>query len=361
MGIRTVLQKKFQNLFVAIVLSETECVLRCKVLKDGAIQKTFTKTFTLSSPLEALDKALENYLISLQDEYQFVYMAFLLSSLGQGAIEGSGNASFTKHNVDLQNVHHVTMFNQWSAYASYIEIKWAKNFFSEVGLDLIYSPFILLSDFVVSQKLKSKSTCYILNCQDFFILAIFEEKKLHFGAFFKTQSDISFTHNNDSNDWENEQEEEDIVTLAEMPEITDTEEEQDTHDHEGIEELSEFGELGDLEDIDDLRSTDSFADIDDKAIVHFKKMEDVKEEDMSLELYGRDLLVYKYLKSSLEEYYHNPLYVSEFIDEIIIFDGYEISSDLIHQLEDELMMDVEIHKVDIADRVCDIAIKEVFK
>jgi len=34
---------------------------------------------------------------------------------------------------------------------------------------------------------------------------------------------------------------------------------------------------------------------------------------------------------------------------------------LIHQLEDELMMDVEIHKVDIADRVCDIAIKEVFK
>jgi hypothetical protein len=360
MGIKTVLQKKFQNLFVSIVLSETECALSGKVLKNGAIIRTFSKIFDLTPPLEALDKSLENYLISLQDEYQFVYIAFLLSSLGQGAISGTGNASFSKHNVDLQNVHHVAMFNQWSVYASYIEIKWAKNLFSEVGLDLVYSPFIVLSDFVVSQKLKNKPTCYILNCQDFFVLAIFEEKQLHFGAFFKTQSDISFTRNNDVNDWENEQEEDDIVTSDEMPEIN-VGEEQEVPEHEEIEELSEFGELGELEDIDDLRSTDSFSDIDDKAISPYKEMKDVKVEDMSLELYGRDLLVYKYLISSLEEYYHNPLYVSEFIDEIIIFDGYEISSDLIRQLEDELMMDVEIHKVDVSDRMCDIAIKEVFK
>jgi len=360
MGIRTVLQKKFQNLFVAIVLSEAECILRCKVLKNGAIAKTFTKTFPLSSPLETLDGAVENYLMNLQDEYQFVYIAFLLNSLGQGAIEGSGNSSFTKHNVDIQNVHNVTLYNQWSTYASYIEIKWAKNLFANVGLDFIYSPFIILSDFIVSQKLKNKPTCYLLNCQDFFVLAIFEEKKLHFGAFFKTQSDTSFTRSDDINDWENEHEEEGVLDSEELPTMPVEEDEHEEHD-EGIEELSELGELSELEDIDDLRSTDSFSDIDEKTIGSFRGMEGIKEEDISLELYGRDLLVYKYLKTALEEYYHNPLYTSEFIDEIIIFDGYEISSDLIHQLEDELMMDVEVHKVDVSDRMCDIAIKEVFK
>ena len=204
---------------MAIVLSESECVLTGKVIQNGSIVKTFTKTFELTPPLEALDKSLENYLNSLQEEYQFVYIAFLLHSLGQGAISGTGNASFHKHNVDLQNVHHVSLYNQWSAYASYIEIKWAKNLFSEVGLDFVYSPFVVLSDFVVSQKLKNKPTCYLLNCQDFFILAVFEERQLHFGAFFRTQSDMSFTRNNDINDWENEQEEEDIVTSEEMPEI----------------------------------------------------------------------------------------------------------------------------------------------
>ena len=94
---------------------------------------------------------------------------------------------------------------------------------------------------------------------------------------------------------------------------------------------------------------------------HFQGLENVKEEDVSLELYGRDLMVYKYLKSSLHEYYHNPLYTSEFIEEIVIFDGYEISSDLIHQLEDELMMDVEVHKVDVGESLCQLAMQEVFK
>lgn len=351
MSIKTVLQKKFSNLFVAIVFNETECVLRCKVLKNGMVQKTFTKTFPLSFPLEALDNSLENYLMSLQDEYQFVYITYLLDALGQGAIEGTGMSSFQKYNVDMHNVHHISMFNQWSAYASYIEIKWVKNLFSNVGIDFIFSPFVILSDLVVSQKLKTKPTCYLLNCHNFFIMAIFKEKQLLFGAFFKTQSESSFTHSTDANDWENEQKEEEIVSAGELPELI--EEEPDT--------MEELGQLDDLEDIDELRSADSFSDIDDKTIGYFKGLSNVKEEDMSLELYGRDLMVYKYLKSSLEEYYHNPVYTSEFIEEIIIFDGYEISSDLIHQFEDELMMDVEIHKVDVGERMCDLAIQEVFK
>ena len=356
MGIKTVLQKKFQNLFVAVVLNETECVLRCKVYKEASIVKTFTKTFPLTPPLDALDKAIENYLVSLQDEYQFVYIAFLLGSLGQGAIEGTSNTQFAKHNIDVQNIYHVSMFNQWSAYTSYIEVKWAKNLFSEIGLDFLYSPFIILSDFIVSQKLKNRPTCYILNCQDFFIFAIFNDKKLHFGAFFKTQSETAFTHSSDVNDWANEQEEDGVFRAEELPALGIEEDHPDT-----MEDLSEFGELSELEEIDEVRSDDAFSDVHDQRGHHFKGFDDVKEEDISLALYGRDLLVYKYIKSALEEYYHNPLYSSEFIDEIVIFDGYEISSDLIHQLEDELMMDVEIHKVDVSDRMCDIAIKEVFK
>lgn len=350
MSLRTIVQKKFQNIFVAVILNESECVLRGKVLQDGRVKKTFTKAFSVSGNMDALDEAIENYLIALQEEYTFVYVAFLLGVMGQGAFEGVGKAAFTKHSVDMDNVHHVVLNKTWTTYASYIEIKWAKNLFSEVGLDLIYSPFIILNDFVVSQKLKNKPTCYILNCRDFFVLAIFEDKKLHFGAFFRTQSDTTFTQPAEVSDWENEQQEEGVSNLGELPELI---EEEDDNDN-----LSDLAELGEMED---LEAVDSFSDLDDsKTLGHFKGLENVREEDTSLELYGRDLLVYKYLKSSLEEYYHNPLYQSEFIEEIIIFDDYEMSSELIHQLEDDLMMDVEIHKIDVSDRVCDIAIQEVF-
>jgi hypothetical protein len=349
MSLRTVIQKKFQNLFVAVILNESESILRCKVLKDGVIKKTFTKTFTQTQPSDALESSVENYLIALHDEYAFVYIAFFLGTMGQGAIEGMGKSAFSKHNVDMDNVFHVPMNKQWSAYASYIEIKWAKNLFSEVGLDLIFSPFMVLNDFVVSQKLKNKPTCYLLNAEDCFCVAIMDGKNLHFGAFFKTQSDATFSNNAQVSDWENEEKEEGITALGDITELNDE------YDHD---DLSDLGELG---DIDEFKSVDSFSDVDEpKSLGHFKGLDTIREEDTSLELYGRDLLVYKYLKSSLEEYYHNPVYESAFIEEIIIFDGYEISSDLIRQLEDELMMDVEIHKVDISDRVCDIAIKEVF-
>lgn len=346
MSLRMAIQKKFQNLFVSVILNESESILRCKVLKDGAIIRTFTKTFTHTESMDALEKSVENYLIALQEEYAFVYVAFFLGSMGQGAFAGTGKSTFEKHNVDSENVFAVTMNNQWTAYSSYIEIKWAKNLFSEVGLDLIFSPFVVLNDFVVSQKLKNKPTCYLLNCQDSFCVVIMSEKRLHFGAFFKTQSETAFTQTSQVNDWENEEKEEGVMALDDLSEL------EEDHD-EG---------LSDLSDLSDIHAIDSFSDIDNsKTLGHFQGIDAVKHEDTSLELYGRDLLVYKYLKSSLEEYYHNPIYDSTFIEEIIIFDGYEISSDLIRQLEDDLMMDVEIHKVDVSDRMCDLAIKEVFK
>lgn len=359
MGIRELLQKKFQNLFVSIVLHETECLLHCKVFKNNRVEKSFTKTFPLTPPVDALDKAIENYLVELQDEYQFVYVAYLLGTLGQGAIEGTSSASFSKHHVDMQSVHHITFAKQWSAYASYIEIKWAKNLFSDVGLDLIYSPFVVLNACMLNEKVRSKPTCYILNCHDFFIMGVFEGQQLYFGAFFKTQSDTSFVHTEDIDDWEHEQEEESIVSKEELPELNVEIKERE----EEIDELNEFEELGELRELDDidaLSGENTFSDVNTHTLGYFNGEDALKEEDISLELYGRDLLVYKYLKSALEEYYHNPLYTSQFIEDIVIFDGYEISSDLIHQIEDELMMRVEVHKVDVGERICDIAIEEVF-
>lgn len=353
MSLKTAIQKKFENLFVSVVLYESECILRCKVFQNGSIKKSFTKTFALSSSSDTLDQAVENYLLALHDHYAFVYVTFLLGSMGQGAFEGVGEKAFLKHSVDLKNVHSVSINKEWTVYASFIEIKWSNALFSEIGLDLIYSPFILLNDFILSQKPKQKPTGYLLNAQDFFVIVVMDGSKLTFGAFFKTQSDTTFNSKTDAeSDWENESQEEGVTNLGEMPELLVD---------EGDDEMESLSALEDMDDFDSIDSIDSFSDVDHaKTLGHFKGMDNVKEEDASLSLYGRDLLVFKYLKSSLEEYYHNPLYTSAFIEEIVIFDGYEMSSDLIHQIEDDLMMDIEIHKVDIADRMCDIAIKEVF-
>lgn len=352
MSIKTVLQKYFENLFIAVMFNDNECVIYGKVYKNGLIQHTFTKTFTVELPFETLNKHVEEYLLTLQDEYRFVYITYLLDGLGQGAFEGVKLEDFEKFSVDKNSVYHLPMKNKWSIYASFIEVKWAQGLFEEAGLDFVFSPFMVLNEFIATKKQTNKSTCYILNCQNFFALAIVKESQLLFGALFKIQTESVLQHSDEVNDWENEQKEEEIISQSEIPELGLNDEQ---------EAMEEMTDLSALDDLNDLQSTDSFSDIDDKTIGYFNGLEEMKEEDISLELYGRDLMVYKYLRSSLEEYYHNTVYTSEFVEEIVIFDDYEMSSDLIRQLEDELMMDVEIHKVSVPEKMNDLAIQEVFK
>ncbi len=116
--------------------------------------------------------------------------------------------------------------------------------------------------------------------------------------------------------------------------------------------------MSDLSDLDDLSDSDaSFEDIksEENDLGHFE--DDTEESD--LELFGRDILIYKYLTSSLKEFYANPLYKSSFIETVIIYDGYEVSSELIDMIESELLMDIEMNKIDINEIVCNMAREEI--
>lgn len=111
----------------------------------------------------------------------------------------------------------------------------------------------------------------------FLCLVINERKRLFFGAFFKTQSDsAAFTHSNNINDWENEHAEENVISPEEMHQLEIQEEPEE-------EELNGLGELSELDDIDDLRSVDSFSDVDERVVPHFKGLNDVKEEDLNFD------------------------------------------------------------------------------
>lgn len=353
MSFKNIVQKNLSNVFVSVLLNHGECLMRCKIYKGGRIVQSWNKTFQNNST-EDIDIYAKKYLLNLQDEYNFVYISFLLNSMGQGAIDGCEAGDFLNHSVDLQSVSHISVDKKWSCYASFIEIKWAKNLFEGTGLDFLYSPFVVLNEFIAGQKPRSSPVLYLLNCQDFFILSVYKQGHLLFGAFFKTQSDDIFISSEpeEVEHWNTEKAQDNVESLISL------DEQNVSNSH-----MEELTSLDDLSDIGDLSSEDSFSDVENTRVLgkfgqDFDK--DISETDSDVELYGRDILVYKFLRSSMDEFYKNPLYRSEFIEEIVVFDNYEITSDIISTIESELLMDVEIHKVDIADKMCDMAIKEVF-
>ncbi len=342
-----IVQRFLSNIFITIVQEGSEWIIYSKVIKNGKIQNKFTKNFDLAQEDGTISNLMSEYLLKLQNEYSFSYISLFLDSMGQGAICGQDAIAFEKNSIDMKSVTHLDVDKTWSVYASFIDLNWMKKTFSEVGIDFIYSPFLVLSSLLKAEKIKTQAAIYILNHQNSISISIFENGNLQFGAFFRTVSDDGLiTNDAQEEDWENEKEEEGIENIIELDDI-------------GNDEISNFDDLDELDDMSDLEDSEygeEFLDIapEDKNLGHFK--EEVKEED--LELFGRDILLYKYLTASLKEYYKNPIYNSNFIEKLVLYDGYEVSSDLINMFEDELFMDVEINKISIHETVSKMSLKE---
>jgi len=349
MALAKVFQKYFSNIFISIVQQGKEWIVYSKIMKNGVLKEKLSKNFEIKEN-DKIPIKMQEYLDSLQLQYNFAYLALLLESMGQGAINGTTAVDFEKNSVDMKSVTHIDIDKKWSIYASFIDINWAKKLFSKTGIDFIYSPFIVQYALIKKEKLKEKPVLYILNQEDSVVITVFENKNLLFGAYFKTTTDDSISTESDE-DWENVEEEEGIENITELDNMTED-------DMSGVDDLEDLNELDDMTSSDEVTS---FEDVSEQEhdLGHFDTGED--EQSSDLELYGRDILIYKYLTSSIKEFYSNTLYKTVFIDTIVIYDGYEVSSELIGMIEDELLMDIEMNKINISEIVCNIAREEALK
>jgi len=347
MALTKVLQKYFSNIFISIIHQDNEWIITSKVVRNGVIKDKFIENFE-SDGRDNIPSKMEKYLEKLQTEYNFAYIAVFLDSMGQGAISGISATDFQKNSVDMKSVTHINIDKNWVVYASFIDINWIKNLFKNSGVDFIYSPFIVQNSLIKKQTPREQPTLYILNHNDSVTISIFENGNILFGAYFQTTTDDKI---GGEEDWENESEEEGLDDLIELDNMGDD-------DIGGLDELDDLGDLDDLEENEDAEGFEEVKE-KDKDLGHFSSGEEQVESN--LELFGRDILIYKYLTSSLKEFYKNPLYKSNFIEKIIIYDGYEVSNELIDMIENDLLMDIEMHKINISEIVCDISIKEALK
>lgn len=356
MSFSNLIRKYFSNLFVSIVSKENSYVVFSKVIKNGKLRTKFEKVFDAKSNRDTIDAKLEKYLISLQEQYNFSYISLLLDSMGQGAINGVEAQDFEKFSVDLKNVKTVK-FKNWSAYASFIDINWANKIYGNVGLDFIYSPFVVLYYLLSQHRPQKNVVLYMLNQQDSVTLSIYKDGILSFGVFSKMTEDANLDELNMVDDWEEEEEEKNIVDDADLLQNNDQDEEEE---FSALEDLTSF-------DADDVKTRDNtFLDMADETKVDYNNqvVDDEKTAvddyiDMSdIELYGRDIKIYKFINRALREYYGNALYESDFISKMIIFDGYDMSQEILQSIENELFLSLEMYKINVSEIVCDISVKE---
>jgi hypothetical protein len=322
MGLFNSIKKMITIQFIAITLEEKRCVIVVKHIKKSKEIATETKIFKIENK-DRLDKKVVEYLNELQEATEQTYISIFLNTLGQGAVSGCGIEKLETAGVEVDSVKHVCIDNEFSVYASLTDIKWINGIFSKVGLDYIYSPFLVLNHCI--DKFNHKDVVlYILHTNNGLTLMVKKGQKFLYGTFFNIAKEKNAL-NEDFDSFSSDDMDDDFMEEIEIDEDF------------GSDEVYEMAEMNDVMD--------------------FKEGLDIIHS-----LSPQDSRVIKYLNLSLNEFYDSSLYESEFITKIKIYDAADesINEDIIKYIEEDLLLETGIKKINLADKMIEISQKEIY-
>ena len=319
MSLFSSVSKRLTRQFIAVIVEENKCKIKQKIIKNKEILHVEEHHFDIPSK-ENLGSEVINFLNELQEEYDNTYIALFLNTLGQGLIPQCDENLLEKYHIDRHSVKTICVDKRFMMYATLIDIKWADKIFHNVGLDFVFSPFLILDYYIQKEEdIKDQVTLYILNTNNALTIMISKERKLLYGSFFNVakEENLLYTDYSKANDV--------------------------------LEEDETFDEL-DLEE--DELEIDDIANVTDNS--HF--VSTIMKEKAQLS--EKDERVIKYLSAALKEFYTNDLYESEFINHAKIYDGAGIDEGVMQYIENELLLDTSAVNISVRDAILELSIKE---
>lgn len=319
-------RKFLSNLFISIMVEESNCKIYGKSIKNGKILRTFEAIFDLEDPNLA-DEKLIDYIKRQEKTAHSTYIAMICNGLHQGALPFYGKEDYEKFGLQAKSLNIVNMHN-FSVFSNQDSILSSKKFLGNIGIDLLYSPFVLLYEMVKNHNFSEHNTLFCYLSKENLTLMVFNKQNMKFGAFFKMKN---------------------ANMALENPNLT----------NENIDEIDEildmqdgFFEIGDLENLDEIANfEDNFHD--------FNTPKEIIDLEESVANSGIQTIITNCLNQAICEYYQNPLYDSDFIQDIVIFDNSKASKTLLSAIETEMLINASMLPVDGLKIMSEIMVREL--
>lgn len=342
-----------KKVHVAIAFDEGKFYIKTKIIgKNG----TATEEKVYDQVGEKMPPIMIKYINGIQKRYSYTYTSTLLSTINAGSIHGCEDDDYRKMHIETDSIVRVCVDKQWSAYSSTYAIDELKQYFSDVGgIDYIF-PQELVIKYLLQDEVIEGQNIYILTTGTYAVVTVFSHEGLLFSSHFIYKEDE-----------ENVGLDEDMEHLGEMSDMIEDAEKES----EEIEEVLQLEDIDDndifdggLEDLDELDDIDA-GDFDDVG-----GMDEEMEEELELEEEGgsealftkKDQLLCEFLHNSIEDFYKNSFYKSEFVKRAKIFDACRpgvTTGEMLHQyIGDDLMLECDLEKVDLGDILTEISIME---
>lgn len=286
------------RLYQKVLISIDIDVQTCKILVThfGSAKKGEEKTFkTINGdlPIEAA-----KYIRHIKAKFPFSYVSTTSKAQTQGLINGNRLSCFEEFNLSISSLHVMLVNKKWFVYIAKDGMIEHRARFSKIGgTDFVFSPFCLIYERVKS-RLEEGKKLYILQERGSCALMIADNAGVYFGNY------ITF------NDYEIDERDEEL---------------------ERNNDIVEFEEIG---------------NIDENIIV---KDFDNKQDNSTSGLNDLNIAntMINVIKDTLNSFYKDDKYASDFIEELLILDACDISDNAISYLTNNMMLDIQFLRINI--------------
>jgi hypothetical protein len=342
----------YSTIFVNIVVGIDKTDVYIEVISKKQVVKRVRSNFETIS----VNEKMIDFILSYTNDTPYFYISLLDNSSQQGAISSCSEKSLSKH-YNLDNSKYMCTKDKWIYYTSAYDLNKSTSKYQEIGLDFIFSPFLVLSLFF-KDEIYSKFAMYILIEERILSLSIFNKSKL----LFATQICTDKKHSDEANhlidsddlqyDFSLEEEDEHIEeeeNFSDIEELESSEESKNSQESESS-EVSE--NLQESENSQESVNSEEFIEFEDKKNTEVKR----RNEDGS---FKKDYIRYTLIQKAVNFYYQDEKYESGFIEEIYIADNISVSSDLKVYLQEEMYSTVNIRDINLSTEICKLAKAEL--
>lgn len=330
----------YLKIFVNIVISSSKTTVYIEMLDfNGKLINSEEKSFNVIY----LDMDMYDYISNAIKESPYHYISILDNSLSQGAMP-----TCTKNKLefyhDISSCEYKCYKDMWTYYTEKTDIYNIEKAFEKIGVDFIFSPFVVLSNFF-KDKIDSQLAIFVIAEESVLTLSVFNKSELLYAERLDMTNEI--------------EDEELIIEDHDIDEIDldDEEESINLDDIDALDDVDELDDFGDIADLDSIEEIDEFSeakDIEEELL----EQEDEYTENES-EGFNQDYQRFSHIQSSINHFYQNDKYKSEFVENIYIADYAGVTPDLKRYLEEEMFLNVYIRHLDLCVEVCEMAKMEL--
>jgi len=345
--INKIIEFLYLKVFINIIIKKSTTIVYIEVCKKDEILQSLERVFDTVKINEKMFKFIDSFV----QKSPFFYISILDTNEVQGVIPTNKDDEISNY-VEKNLMNYKYYHNKWSYYTSKAEIKELQEKYKKIGIDFIFSPFILLNNFF-KDKIDINKAMFILIKEDHVVLSIFDNSVLLYGDYLDIEYDMD-----DGDEIELVDEidlDEDIDMDMDMDvDLNDVDVLDEMDDFDEIDSLDDFGDIEDLDSMDDINEFSEDEEIEENFIKDVEKID--QKDEVS---FTDDYRIFSAVQRSVNDFYQDKRFNSQFIESIYVADSVGLGGDLKKYFEEEMFLSVYIRQINLAMEVATLAKMEL--